>query len=802
MQEPQPNEVIVIDQQQYRFVPLEISIGGQGFKRIVGVHAEIGKAGKVYKVRKENENTLFALKQFNDVFRTSVNIHKSKIISEHRDIQGLLAANRTCLTKDNYSPKDGFEQFLYAIHMPWISGKSWSNVVSAGEPIPLDYSLKLARSFAKTNADLEKNGLAHCDLAGGNFIISEGFSEVQLIDIEEMYDSQLDVPKPLPQGTEGYNLPNIVQKGYWGNDADRFSASIIIIEMLIWQSQNLISLKNHKNSETFFDSNEFGDKTSKRFQAIQPYLAQLNTDPNLDNEKLLKLFLQVWSAKTPSDCPPLSEWVDALGEGPGDTYMPKLALNIEYVNYGSISLSEALSSPPTRILEVKNIGTGILEGNIQSFGEVASSPKKSFSLSREESQAYVISFIKKLSNENQGTTIRFPKGIIVSSNSIQNGNKVIAGEISIKKEIWWRQYKFLFNWLFASLVGFLSPYIIYRNIFSIDSIVSSLVLGLSIGLCQYLVLKEKTKVSWWWIIASVTGFFLQSIIQRMFFLEDFLTAPTFRYSLISFAMAGLFNGILQTITIKNYKNSWIHIITNTSAMTFSVWMLSYFPSLRTITQLLIFSMIYGILTGISMNHILSQKATIPQLIQPNREILYAEDWYQYLGFILIFGISGGGLFAIFGWYLGIVNLAINSFVSSRVVIAIVNAILISITALILDKKSNNGRKFLYISFIIGISIWLIYSVPIIGAIIDGLVISAVVIFFSGASLYGFLAKGEKVPIWKYPIFGIITALQIWLIILIILYGRITTGPLWMGLSGCLFGIVFGSVFAFSPAEKK
>lgn len=269
------------------------------------IYAELGKKAKIYRVKQGNK--IYALKAFKKKFRQSRTIVNSNKIKNYQNLAGLAVAEREIITPEKFPDLvSQYEAFSYAILMPWIEGKSWASYVIGRVAITKAESIKLAKALIKTLHELEKQDLAHCDLSGGNFMLSADFTSVELLDIEELYSQDFEEPKPLPRGTSGYAPPWVVEKGFWDSTADRFAAGILICEILGWQFEDI--RKAASEGDAYFAGSEIGKKT-ERYQLILHKLEQL--EPSLPN-----LLQKLWQSKNPQECPSISDWKEALEQIP------------------------------------------------------------------------------------------------------------------------------------------------------------------------------------------------------------------------------------------------------------------------------------------------------------------------------------------------------------------------------------------------------------------------------------------------------------------------------------------------------
>ncbi len=280
------------------FLPLEESGPASVF-----VYAESGKEGTVYKVLKNQER--YALKVFYPEYRDIRLLENTEKLTRFRDLEGFRVAERNLIEPDEYPQLlRQYPELTYSVLMPWIQGTVWGNLMLDPDPAmqPENY-FQIAKTLIRVVNNLEKQGLAHCDLSNNNFIIVNGFSEIQLIDVEDMYAP--DMPRPIPDisyGTIGYRTPWIAERGLWGPESDRFSLAILCSEIIAWHNPEI--RENRSGNTSFFDEDEIGEE-SDRFKLMTRYLDSTNT-------ALPGLLEKAWFAKEFAQCPPVSEWFEAV----------------------------------------------------------------------------------------------------------------------------------------------------------------------------------------------------------------------------------------------------------------------------------------------------------------------------------------------------------------------------------------------------------------------------------------------------------------------------------------------------------
>lgn len=304
---PQPEDTIRISDTTYRF-PQHPAAQGM-------VHGQSGRRGTVYQIIDE-EDTPWALKVFLPQFREPRLVGQAERINVYSDLPGLRVCERLVLSSSQHrSLLREHIGLTYAVLMPWIRGKTWMEVILAGEPLTPLESLQTASALAEVLLAMEERGLAHCDLSGPNVILSSECG-VQLVDLEEMAGPDLIQPEILPGGSPGY-AHRSAPEGLWHPRSDRFSGAVLLAEMLAWCDARIV---NNAWGEGYFDPSEM-QSVCERQRLIDHVLRERWGD------RPAELFSRAWGADTLSLCPTFSEWTTVLpddvpeqqlGEKPSD----------------------------------------------------------------------------------------------------------------------------------------------------------------------------------------------------------------------------------------------------------------------------------------------------------------------------------------------------------------------------------------------------------------------------------------------------------------------------------------------------
>lgn len=249
-----------------------------------------------------------ALKYFKLKYRVPDLVKVAESLRAYADMPGLRAARRTVFTPTTHRDVlNAYPALEYGMLMPWLPGVTWYDVITTRTAFTSADSLKIARQTAIILANLEKRGVAHCDLAGANVLIERASANVELVDIEEMYAPNLPTPVEAPGGQDGYQHKQGRQNGQWNRLGDRFSGAILLAEMLGWSSGQV---RVYSADEHYFAAAEMQDTTSPRFQLLYEVLRDEYTPT------LAELFRSVWHSRSLDDCPPLSEWQQAIAALP------------------------------------------------------------------------------------------------------------------------------------------------------------------------------------------------------------------------------------------------------------------------------------------------------------------------------------------------------------------------------------------------------------------------------------------------------------------------------------------------------
>jgi serine/threonine protein kinase len=269
-----------------------------------------------------------ALKVFKTRFRHPYMAVLADWIAPYATVQGLLACRRMVLIPQfHMSLLRQSLELSYAIVMPWIEGSTWARIIQERTSLTDDQCLRIASAFAATLAEMEKRGLAHCELSGHNLIVPaltssvddqqsttvyigsnghENSAPVELVDLEHIYGPGLKMPDTL-SATYPVYVHRATQGDNWNSMADRFDGSLLLAEILGWCDERI---RDVACSESYFDPNEL-HQSSPRYLGLAAVLQE-----KWGNQAGI-LLEQTWNSSTPDQCPSFVEWLTAIA-----TFLP------------------------------------------------------------------------------------------------------------------------------------------------------------------------------------------------------------------------------------------------------------------------------------------------------------------------------------------------------------------------------------------------------------------------------------------------------------------------------------------------
>lgn len=296
---PKTNSKIKIGQRAYIFTEHPAAKGMP--------YGQTGRRATVYQLQ-DSAGTNHALKVFTRAFRSPRYEKTANKLAEFSQLLGLQACSRQVFTAQNQtSLLAEYPDLQYSLLMPWVDGQTWQEILLSSQPLSKEKSRQTASALLSLLNEMESRQIAHCDLAGPNLLINShnGNTDLALVDVEDLYAPTLLKPEKLPAGSAGYAHKESC-KGLWQVEADRFAGAILLAEMLGWSDP---SVRRIAVGEQYFDPSEIHQPTD-RYNILK---TTLKKDWGAE---VADLFTAAWFSEKLEDCPPLSDWRDALGIEP------------------------------------------------------------------------------------------------------------------------------------------------------------------------------------------------------------------------------------------------------------------------------------------------------------------------------------------------------------------------------------------------------------------------------------------------------------------------------------------------------
>ena len=319
--DPMPGQTFIIDNATYQIAEHPAAPGI--------AFGQEGRAAVVYKL--ETAHQSYALKVFKSRFRIPTLASLADQLSPFASLSGLSVCRRVVLTPQRHGALLRENPDLtYSVLMPWIEGPTWLQIVQDRQEITQEQSLLLARSFAEILAELEQQGIAHCDLSAANIILSalvekgqlDTYAPIELVDVEQLYASNLKRPASVPSGSEGYAHLS-VRQGTWEDKADRFAGAVLLAEMLGWCDPKI---REAAWGESYFAPQEI-QHPCERNTLLCASLA------DHWGNGVAQLFTSAWNSELLAHCPTFGEWLVTIPESvPPTTSTDKAMENIEAVS--------------------------------------------------------------------------------------------------------------------------------------------------------------------------------------------------------------------------------------------------------------------------------------------------------------------------------------------------------------------------------------------------------------------------------------------------------------------------------------
>jgi hypothetical protein len=278
---PKLNETIRIDNKDYKFT---------AHSSVKGVpYAQAGRRSTVYQLQ-DPQGELYALKVFNLAYRSPYTAEQAGLMAQYQAIPGLEACRRRVVVPGE-APElvIAHPELRYAVLMPWLAGQTWEELKAEDAALTPRQRYTAACALAETLAQMEAQGIAHCNLSPANILVDAGQGEqvvIHLLGLEGMYLPGLGEPEAAVAGEPGYVHP-VVEGLNWGAEGDGYAGSLLLAELLSGVSAS--------EKKSFTD--QVGETLEREW-----------------GSQVRGLYEQALLSPTPADYPPFSAWAAALAK--------------------------------------------------------------------------------------------------------------------------------------------------------------------------------------------------------------------------------------------------------------------------------------------------------------------------------------------------------------------------------------------------------------------------------------------------------------------------------------------------------
>lgn len=359
-------------------------------------YGQEGRAATVYKLTGQDKKPQ-ALKAFKPRYRLPALAGQAAKIAPLANLPGLAVCHRTVLSATRYRALlRQHPDLTYAVLMPWVHGPTWTEVLAENQELTPDRSLSLAQKLAEILARMEEQGLAHCDLSGSNVLLPclaevdtpDAHSAVELVDVEQLYSSDLKRPEVLTVGSDGY-AHRSAPRDLWGSTADRFSGAVLLGEILSWSDKRI---REQAYGESYFSKDEI-QQESDRYRILLTVLRERW------GVGVARLFERAWHSDLLASCPTFGEWLVALPEQVPVADTSGATVKSEDVQEGRPASTEGA------LKMLINLGQRLeaqdnLEGALEVYRQAQAMAVAGSDLSEE------LAFLVKRLEEKRGKTIR------------------------------------------------------------------------------------------------------------------------------------------------------------------------------------------------------------------------------------------------------------------------------------------------------------------------------------------------------------------------------------------------------------
>jgi sugar lactone lactonase YvrE len=291
-------------------------------------YGQEGRSAVVYQLA-DDAGDLRAFKVFRNQFRTPRVAAGASQLQPFAVLPGLSVCQRTVLIPEEHAALlRARPDFTYAVVMPWIAGRTWSDVVLSKLTIAPQASWSLAQHLVQVLSTMEARGIAHCDLSAPNLVLDLESHSMNLVDVEDLYAPGLQPPEQLPAGSDGY-AHRTATAGVWSPVGDRFSGAVLLAEILGWCDERV---RAAAVGERFFARDEL-QIDSERYRILRGFLEERW------GAAVATHFERAWQSQSLHDCPTLTEWQASISASSADDLHARAA---ERENRGDLEGALAL----------------------------------------------------------------------------------------------------------------------------------------------------------------------------------------------------------------------------------------------------------------------------------------------------------------------------------------------------------------------------------------------------------------------------------------------------------------------------
>lgn len=281
---PNPGESIEINQRSLTFCP-DPDASEKAYLRS-------GARSRVYQLQ-DSRGALHALKVFTLAYRAPWVAQQAKGIAQYADIPGLSICRRTVITPVSH-PELVIKhpEMRYAILMPWVEGDTWRTLKSSQVLSSIERAGNCAVGLAGVLLELEKHGLAHCNLNPDHVVFNfqkNAGVQVEMVGVENLFGPGMLAPETMVIDDPVYVHPHSSGPA-WGVDADLYAGALLVGEILGFGAEDANRDRSEQDrwpEKRYLESSYWGKGICERYE-------------------------QAVHSRTPASCPSFIEWKEAL----------------------------------------------------------------------------------------------------------------------------------------------------------------------------------------------------------------------------------------------------------------------------------------------------------------------------------------------------------------------------------------------------------------------------------------------------------------------------------------------------------